>query len=227
MSNRLGCSIRRAGFLAGLFVLASMTPVEGATNPGTPRETVAKIAEEFVSALIKDADAVKQDPQRGVQLAHALLVPHLDFHRFARWVLGVHWRRATAEQRSRFVSEFTQSLVTTYATAMTSFVDEILSSSKSISYPPTRFREDDREATVPMRIRLANGSEAEVRYRMHRDADRWLIYDVTVQGISLATTYRMSYDELIQKKGLDGVLSDMEARNRSGAQSCAPGSLVC
>ncbi len=228
MKNRCPWLIRRAGIGVTFLLLANMVPHPAGANPAaTPRETVASIAENFVAALLKDAEAVKQDPQHGMKLAYDMLVPHLDFQRFSKWVLGIHWRSATPEQRSRFVTEFTQSLVTTYATAMTSFVDEILASSQSITYPPVRHRAEDREATVPMRIRLANGNEAEIRYRLHRDGDRWLIYDVAVQGISLATTYRMSYDDLIQKKGLEGLLSDMEIRNRSRSEPCPPGILLC
>ncbi|MDH3637634.1 MAG: ABC transporter substrate-binding protein [Gammaproteobacteria bacterium] len=221
MCKRLWQPVHRLAWLTVFSVLVGVTPV-GAAAIGSisPQETVVKITEEFVSALIKDAVAVKQDPMRGVQLAHTLLVPHLDFERFSRWVLGKHWRSATPEQRIRFVTEFTQSLVMTYATAMTSFVDEIISLSKSVIYPPARYRNGDTEAMVPMRIRLATGGEAEVRYRLHLNEDRWMIYDVTVQGVSLATTYRMSYNTLIQEKGLDGLLEYIETRNRSRRYPC-------
>ncbi len=209
------------------WVLISFVQAAVAEGDATPQQTIMGITEQFVSALIEESTALKKDPQRGVTLARELLVPHLDFARFSRWVLGKHWRGATDEQRSRFVDAFTESLLVTYATAMTSFVDEIISVAESITYPPARFRHGDREAMVPMRLRLTTGGEAEIRYRMHLEADRWVIYDVTVEGISLATTYRLSYNNLIKERGLDGLLADLESSNRARRLDCQPVTSEC
>lgn len=193
-----------------------LAPATGFVNlDASPKQTIVEITERFVSALQENRLAIKENPQVGFALADRLVLPHLDFHRFSRWVLGKHWRIATPEQRDRFVKEFRESLIRTYVTAMISFVDEIISLSRSITYPPHRFRGGKKRAIVPMRIELTSGGEAEIKYRMYIADGTWKIYDVTVQGISLATTYRQAYSSMIHERGLDRLLMEMEERNNS------------
>jgi phospholipid transport system substrate-binding protein len=50
---------------------------------------------------------------------------------------------------------------------------------------------------------------------MRYDGDRWLAYDVAVEGVSLLTNYRSSFNRLASQKGLDGLIRDLASRNDS------------
>ena len=43
----------------------------------------------------------------------------------------------------------------------------------------------------------------------------WKVYDVNVKGISLVMNYRSSFAEQIQREGLDGLIAQLEQRNRT------------
>ncbi|MCW9023286.1 MAG: ABC transporter substrate-binding protein, partial [Gammaproteobacteria bacterium] len=50
-------------------------------------------------------------------------------------------------------------------------------------------------------------------YRMHNTRKGWKVYDVSVSGISLITTYRTSFNSEIQQKGLDGLIKSLASRS--------------
>jgi phospholipid transport system substrate-binding protein len=44
----------------------------------------------------------------------------------------------------------------------------------------------------------------------------WKIYDIRIEGISLAITYRTSFGEQIKREGLDKLINNLAERNRRG-----------
>jgi len=59
------------------------------------------------------------------------------------------------------------------------------------------------------------GPPIPIDYRMEKTAAGWKVYDVVIDGASLVTTYRGSFNEQIQRAGIDGLLKTLQERNRS------------
>ena len=58
---------------------------------------------------------------------------------------------------------------------------------------------DGDQATVPTKIVTKQGSEIPIDYRMLRGpGDRWLVYDVLIEGVSLIANYRTQFNKIIQ-----------------------------
>jgi len=51
---------------------------------------------------------------------------------------------------------------------------------------------------------------------MEKKDNTWKVYYVTVDGASLVTTYRGSFNDQIQKGGIDGLIKTLQERNQSG-----------
>ena len=63
-------------------------------------------------------------------------------------------------------------------------------------------------------MHLSDGKTVQVLFSVHnRDGD-WKVYDVTVEGVSLVTNYRTAFAQEIQQNGLDGLITQLEQRNR-------------
>ena len=50
-----------------------------------------------------------------------------------------------------------------------------------------------------MRTQVFNkaGQQFPVDYRLVRRGDRWLVYDVVIEGVSLVANYRAQFDQII------------------------------
>ena len=52
---------------------------------------------------------------------------------------------------------------------------------------------------------------------MEKTDSGWKVYDVVIDGASLVTTYRGTFNDQVQKGGIDGLVKTLEERNRSPA----------
>jgi len=52
--------------------------------------------------------------------------------------------------------------------------------------------------------------EIPVTYQMELVNGKWLAYDVMVESLSMVTSYRTDYQEVIKVKGIDGLIEHME-----------------
>jgi phospholipid transport system substrate-binding protein len=183
----------------------------GANTP-SPRDLIIETSGKFLTRLQQQRQLIKDDPTTAYQLANDIIIPHVDFDRISRWVLGKYWRQANAQQRRQFAEEFTTLLTHTYVTAMIQYVDTILANGENIEYPPLQLPPQATEATVKTLIRLPEG-RVPVNFALHRAGDHWKIYDVAIDGISLATTYRGSFASQIRRTGLDDLIAAMHKKN--------------
>ncbi|MBI5460733.1 MAG: ABC transporter substrate-binding protein [Gammaproteobacteria bacterium] len=212
-------------FLSVLTLLGLLyqSPLSAATEPASdPRTLVIATSENLVAALQKNKAAIKQDMDLAYRLAEDTVIPQLDFPRITRWVLGKHWRAATDDQRQRLTREFRTLLTRSYVTAMVTYVDQILQNADNVQFPPARSRQDHDTAVVTMLISLEAGQQVVVQYQMYLSDTGWKIYDVQVEGMSLALTYRSTFSQEIAHAGIDGLIATLAARNRLAVREPLP-----
>jgi len=198
----------------GAFVFLLLGPAAQAATADSPRALVMGVTDQMLTALKVSGDDIKRNPALARRMVENRVLPLIDFPRIARGVLGKHWRRANPEQRERFTREFTEFLINLYVTAMVTYVDDIVSVSDDIHFPPIHWSPGETRAKVRMLVRLKAGGAAEVVYRMDRNAQGWRIYDVTVLGVSFTATYRQNFSAEIARGGLDALIARLAARNR-------------
>ncbi|MCI0668109.1 MAG: ABC transporter substrate-binding protein [Methylococcaceae bacterium] len=158
--------------------------------------------------------AMKENPpagnyERASQIVTEILEPHVDFVRVSALVLGKHWKQATPEQKKRFMKEFRNLLVRTYAVAFSEY------SEWKINYIPLDFNPDDDKVFVKTEILRPGGPPVSVDYRMARKEKSWKVYDVVIEGISFITNYRTTFKNEVARSGsLDSVIERLAQRNK-------------
>lgn len=172
-----------------------------------PDEVIKQTTNRFLEAFRNESEAIREDPDRVFALVNEIVLPHLDVDRFARGILGKHWRRATTEQQNRFIDEFRTLMVRRYASMISDYTDV------SIIYFPARKRNETR-ATVATEFPQPTGPAVEVDYRLSRTDGQWKVYDVVIEGVSMLVTYRGTFASEVNRIGLDGVIEELSAKNR-------------
>ena len=190
-------------------------PARAADGLAPPQQVLQAASDALLTALAAKRGAQGADPTRVQALVREYVLPHVDFERFSGLAVGRAWRRATAEQRARFVAEFERLLVRTYATGLVAF------ETWEIRYPPQRIAADADDVLVRTEVLRRGAQPVPVDYRMHCDEGRWRVYDVVVEGVSFASTYRTSFEQEVRQAGIDGLIDRLSELNdlRSGASS--------
>ena len=81
-------------------------------------------------------------------------------------------------------------------------------------------RQERDDALVRTRIASAHGAELPVDYHMYRRGEDWLVYDVTIDGLSAVDNYRAQFDEVIESSSYSELVARMQAL---GGGQAAPG----
>ena len=199
---------RLLGWLLACCLLSGMSlPLRA--DPG-PVELLQAVTDQLLEMIRRDPD-ILGDPVRLRAVASEFILPHIDFVTLSRWVLGKHWREASREQRNRFVEQFRELLLNSYLRSVTGYRET------TVRFLPLRGSQPDGRAKVDAEVMQPNGPPIHAEFRLHRVDDRWLIYDVAVEGISLVATHRSSFSREISNSGIAGLLSRMEEMNGAGA----------
>lgn len=67
-------------------------------------------------------------------------------------------------------------------------------------------------AIVRAKILRKQGAEVPVEARMLRRGDRWYIYDIAIEGISLISNYRSQFNAIIQKSSYEQLVERLRSR---------------
>jgi phospholipid transport system substrate-binding protein len=176
-----------AGMLSiSVLVVAFLTPAWA----GPPTDTLREYTEAVQKVL--DDPALKADDRRHERRAavRRVAIEAFDVQETARRALGPHWQQRTPAEREEFVQLFADLLEQTYIAKIDLYGGERL---KFVDE-----RVDGDTAVVRARVTTRQGTEVPVEGRMHKRSERWLIYDVTIENISLIANYRSQFDRIIR-----------------------------
>lgn len=196
---------------AGL--LAAGLSFGAAAESFAPDVLVKNTANEVLEIIKKDKDIQAGDMHRITELAEEKILPHFDFVRMSRIVLGKHWNRASKEQQEQFISEFRTLLIRTYASALAKYRNQ------TIDYKPLRAQPGDADVSVKTQILQPGGPPLSIDYGLGRSGESWKVYDVVIEGVSLVTNYRGQFSTEVKQSGMDGLIQRLAEKNR---QSNAP-----
>lgn len=132
-----------------------------------------------------------------------------DFQETAKRALGVHWSSLADKEQHEFVSLFTDLLEQTYVSKIEGYSGEKITYAGEAS--------DGDVVTVKTRFVITQGTEIPIDYRMLRRGDRWLAYDVLIEGVSLIANYRVPFDKIIRTASYAELVTRM--KSRKGAAS--------
>jgi phospholipid transport system substrate-binding protein len=66
-----------------------------------------------------------------------------------------------------------------------------------------------------VRVLQPGAQPVPIDYSMEKTASGWKVYDVMVGGVSLVANYRTEFANVVRSSGIDGLIKDLAAKNRS------------
>lgn len=209
-------STLRGGFAALVLLALAVWGAPALATVVPPDELVRSTSEQVLKMAAEDAAAKNGNSAKLVELIETRVVPHFDMKKVTRLAVGRPWREATPEQQATLVREFQNLLVRSYAAAYTAYRQV------KVEVPPLKLSGGEEEVVVKTRILLPGGAPpVGVDYAMGRSESGWKVYNVTVDGVSLVTTYRNEFAAQIQNGGIDGLIRYLRERNSRAAQPAA------
>jgi phospholipid transport system substrate-binding protein len=179
-----------------------------------PDVLIKRLSTDVLNSIKGDKSIQTGDVSRIVALVDEKIIPNVNFQRMTASAVGPQWSKATPEQQKRLQDEFKTLLVRTYAGALSQVRDQ------TITVKPLRAGAEDKEVVVRTEVK-GRGDPIQLDYRLEKTPGQgsgWQIYNLNVLGVWLVETYRSQFSEVINAKGIDGLINTLDERNKSNAK---------
>jgi phospholipid transport system substrate-binding protein len=178
---------------------------------GSATEALKERDAEIRAALPKGGGEPSESARKKIE---TIVTKAVDIEGMLQAALGAHRNEMTEKQRKRLVAAFESRFRQLSGRELDAY------RSTQIEYLPEKEREDGA-VTVPTKV-VVKGEPTEIAYDMRRGKGGWRIVDITIDGVSTVQNYRSSFNRIIQKEGIEGLIRRLE-KGSVGTKSTASG----
>jgi phospholipid transport system substrate-binding protein len=150
--------------------------------------------------------AIRKDETQRRAAVRKIAEDIFDFPETAKRSLARHWQPRTPAERDEFVQLFADLLERSYISKI-----ELYGGEKIVYVSDV----------VRTQILTKNGTQVPVDYRMLKKGDKWLVYDVIIEGVSLVANYRTQFNKIIQTSSYPELVKKMKAKKDEFVEAAA------
>jgi phospholipid transport system substrate-binding protein len=190
--------------LGCFFLLASLPAwVWAAAGPTEQlRPTLAKLTRLLADSDLK-GDAKKKE--RREKIMSSIMIG-FDFKEMSQRILGQTWNEITSAEQDRFTGLMTKLLENVYIGKLESY------SGQTIGYVGERVKEDRAQVSTMVEDK---GQKIPVHYIMTLVGEKWMVYDINIEGVSLVRNYMEQFKSILRTEKFAGLIKVLEEKNRS------------
>ena len=156
---------------------------------------------EAILDILKKGDALDKDSRRSAMETE--IDKRFDFRAMSQRTLATNWKKATDAEKQEFTDLFKQLIQSSYVGKLEAYTNE------TVEYVAEKAK--GRKAVVETLIKTAS-ADIPLNYKMYSKDGDWLVYDVIIEGVSLISNYRSSYQTIVKQEGFDGLMAKMKAK---------------
>jgi phospholipid transport system substrate-binding protein len=194
--------MRRLGAVGLIAVLAL---VAGSTAHAGPPTDQLKATIDRILAVVQDAalrQPGKADERR--QKIRAIANEVFDWQETGKRALARHWQARSPQEREEFSKLFADLLERSYVGKIEAYSGEkILYEKETV---------DGDRAEVRTKLVTKAGTQIPIDYRMQKAGDRWRVYDVLIENVSLVGNYRSQFNRIIQQSGYADLVQRLKTK---------------
>ena len=192
-------TLGRSGFAfaAGLALLLVAAPARAGQPTDQLRAEIDRVLKVLEDTELKKDGKAKERRAAIRKIANDTF----DFDETTKRSLARHWASRTPTEREEFVQLFADLLERSYISKIELYGGE------KIVYVGEAL--DGEQATVRTKTTTKQGTEIPVDYRMLTRGDKWLVYDVIIEGVSLVGNYRAQFNKIITTSSYQELVKKM------------------
>jgi phospholipid transport system substrate-binding protein len=178
---------------------------------GLARPALAGAPTDYVRGILDQVMGLQNDPalstQARSQAIHKIIGGNFDFDLMAKDSLGPTYGRLNGGQRQEFTRTFSYLFQDSYTRLVLNFLKK-----ENIQY--NREVPEGDKARVDTAIVRTN-ENIPVTYLMRTTPQGWILYDVTVDGVSILQNYKSKFAEVIRTNSFEFLLKKMQEQRRA------------
>ena len=197
-----------------LLSLALLTSsLSTAALAGAPSDQIKQTSEKILAVVQNPALAGADKTKEREGQMRRIVDERFDWTAMARGALGKHWLDLSSDQRAEFTRLFSELIEKTYMSKLESY------SGEKILYKGDKA--DGLYGTADVVIVTLRGTDIPVTYRVLKRDAAWLVYDVSIEGVSLVNNYRSQIGTLLDSKTYNDLIVTLKQKIAAAAADAA------
>jgi phospholipid transport system substrate-binding protein len=193
--------VSSAHFHQGLFLLLLVFGIAVPGLAGEPTDQIKQTTDKILSIVTDPALKSPTKAQERRKLIRGAVDERFNWEEMARRSLARYWDQRTAEEKKEFVRLYSDLLERTYMDKVEGY------SGEKIVYEGESG--DDAYAVVKVKIATKKNTDIRVDYRLKKEINKWLIYDVSIEGVSLINNYRTQFNSIITQSSYENLVKKL------------------
>jgi phospholipid transport system substrate-binding protein len=170
---------------------------------GEPTEMIRKTTDKIIGIVIDPALKGPEKAAERKRLVREAVSEQFNREEMSRRTLAQHWSKRTVGEKKEFVDLYARLLEGTYLDKVEGY------SGEKVVYEDETV--DGKYAVVKVKILSKQGTNISVEYRLIKGID-WLVYDVSIEGVSLVNNYRTQFNSIIVRSSYKELIKQLKAK---------------
>ena len=187
-----------------LVVVLVSAALPSSTYAGVPTEQLKGTTDKIISILTDPELKGPSQAEKRRGLIRKTADERFDWQEMSRRSLGRHWTKLNEEERKTFVNLFSQLLERTYMEKVEDY------SGEKVTYIGDTV--DGDYATVEIKVLTSKNVDIPVVNKVKKNGEQWMIYDVSIEGVSLVNNYRTQFNSILSKSSFSELLAKLREK---------------
>lgn len=171
---------------------------------GEPTEKMRQTTDKILSILADPSLKKPSKVEERRRLIRKAVDERFNWEEMARRSLARHWAPRTDEEKKEFIRLFGELLERTYMGKVEGY------SGEKVLYEGEKA--DGDYATVKVKIATEKNVDIPVEYRLKKEENDWLVYDISIEGVSLVNNYRTQFNSTITQSSYESLVKKLRAK---------------
>ncbi|MBW1735233.1 MAG: ABC transporter substrate-binding protein [Deltaproteobacteria bacterium] len=195
--------IHRRFIMVPVFILMTLVNA-GVATAGGPTEDVRETTDKLI-AIVSDPALKAPDKadEKAAQIRKAV-DERFDWREMSRRTLARHWKKRTEEEKEEFIKLFGKLLERTYLDKVEGY------SGEKVLYVKERVK--GKYAIVVVKIITRKDTEILVKYKLKKKEDEWMVYDISIEGVSLVNNYRKQFSSILSRSSYEDLVKRLKKK---------------
>ncbi|HEJ83820.1 MAG TPA: ABC transporter substrate-binding protein [Desulfobacteraceae bacterium] len=190
--------------IISVFVISVMGAAASVSMAGEPTEYIRKTTDKIIEILTDPAlKGSDKDRERAQQIRKAV-DERFDWEEMSKRTLARHWKDRTPQEREEFIMLFGRLLERTYLDKVEGY------SGEKVLYAEEKV--EGSYAVVAVKIITKEETEIRVAYRLKKKEGEWMVYDISIEGVSLVNNYRKQFQSIMTRSSYDDLIQRLRSK---------------
>ena len=186
-----------AMLLAAAIMLAAYGNTDGSAASNKPMAQLKVSVDEIVDILKREELQGPEKYDERQRLIWDVALRMFDFREMAKSSLGKNWNSITSEERDQFVKLFSSLVKKRYIGKINDYTDQEIVYTKELI---------KKNRAMVYSLIIDKGTEIPIIYKLKAKQEKWFVYDMKIENVSLVLNYRRDFDSVIRKEKFAGLL---------------------